>query len=63
MGIAVQVPPTNLHGSFVDRTETQVNIRSTFSGITASAVDLGHPLTPVRQPNGHRGADGRVGVL
>ena len=59
MGIAVWVPPANLDGSFGDRIETQVNIRGTLSSIAGSTFDLGHPLSPVRQLDGHRGADGR----
>ena len=59
MWIAVWVSPANLYGSFGDCIETQVNIRGALSGIAASAVDLRHPLTPVRQLNGHRSADGR----
>src|SRR5262245_5015010 len=59
MGVAVWVPPADLHGSFGDSPETQVDIRGTLSGIPASAVDLGHELAPARQPEGHRRADGR----
>ena len=59
MWIAVWVPPTNLDGSFGDCIQPQVNIGGTFSCVTATAIDLGNSLTPVRQLHGHSGANSR----